>query len=181
MCVVLAPVSIHLITLPYIFIQYVTQTSSLFDSNKQLSSFHSPRSNLTGSLTNKLCPSSKSHRTDRFPHCSLLQDAESKSETSQAISAREHFVFTDTDGQVYHITVEGNTVKDGARIPPDVSNFIFISISTSRSPAPSSLRAPPIVEIRSVHKDPDLPSSCLAFGHQYISCLHLSLSAFFSL
>lgn len=52
---------------------------------------------------------------------SLLQDAESKSETSQAISAREHFVFTDTDGQVYHITVEGNTVKDGARIPPDVS------------------------------------------------------------
>ncbi|XP_073689234.1 WD repeat-containing protein 11-like, partial [Garra rufa] len=50
---------------------------------------------------------------------SLLQDAESKSEMSQGISAREHFVFTDTDGQVYHITVEGNTVKDGARIPPD--------------------------------------------------------------
>ncbi|XP_056292287.1 WD repeat-containing protein 11 [Pseudoliparis swirei] len=52
---------------------------------------------------------------------SLMQDAESKSESSQAISAREHFVFTDTDGQVYHITVEGNTVKDGARIPPDGS------------------------------------------------------------
>ncbi|XP_077438559.1 WD repeat-containing protein 11 isoform X1 [Vanacampus margaritifer] len=52
---------------------------------------------------------------------SLLQDAESKSESTQAISAREHFVFTDTDGQVYHITVEGNTVKDGARIPPDGS------------------------------------------------------------
>ncbi len=55
---------------------------------------------------------------------SMLQDAESKSETSQGISAREHFVFTDTDGQVYHITVEGNTVKDGARIPPDVSDVI---------------------------------------------------------
>uniref|UniRef100_A0A8C5FWZ5 WD repeat-containing protein 11 n=1 Tax=Gadus morhua TaxID=8049 RepID=A0A8C5FWZ5_GADMO len=52
---------------------------------------------------------------------SMMQDAESKSETSQAISAREHFVFTDTDGQVYHITVEGNAVKDGARIPPDGS------------------------------------------------------------
>ncbi|XP_063047243.1 WD repeat-containing protein 11 isoform X2 [Engraulis encrasicolus] len=52
---------------------------------------------------------------------SMLQDAESKSEMGQAISAREHFVFTDTDGQVYHITVEGNTVKDGARIPPDGS------------------------------------------------------------
>lgn len=52
---------------------------------------------------------------------SLVQDAESRSGTGQAISAREHFVFTDTDGQVYHITVEGNTVKDGARIPPDGS------------------------------------------------------------
>ncbi|KAJ8346552.1 hypothetical protein SKAU_G00279530 [Synaphobranchus kaupii] len=52
---------------------------------------------------------------------SLLQDAESKAELSQGMSAREHFVFTDTDGQVYHITVEGNTVKDGARIPPDGS------------------------------------------------------------
>ncbi|XP_053306224.1 WD repeat-containing protein 11 [Spea bombifrons] len=52
---------------------------------------------------------------------SLLQEAESKSEISQNISAREHFVFTDTDGQVYHLTVEGNSVKDSARIPPDGS------------------------------------------------------------
>ncbi|KAL7990561.1 hypothetical protein Chor_013991 [Crotalus horridus] len=51
---------------------------------------------------------------------SLLQEAESKSELSQNISAREHFVFTDTDGQVYHLTVEGNSVKDSARIPPDI-------------------------------------------------------------
>lgn len=79
-------------------------------------------------------------KSDIFFHHSLLQDAESKSETSQAISAREHFVFTDTDGQVYHITVEGNTVKDGARIPPDVSPETFMSIfyfistwATSRS------------------------------------------------
>ncbi len=68
-----------------------------------------------------------------FLHFSLLQDAESRSETSQAISAREHFVFTDTDGQVYHITVEGNTVKDGARIPPDVSPetmcLLYVSFS----------------------------------------------------
>ncbi|XP_026525467.1 WD repeat-containing protein 11 [Notechis scutatus] len=52
---------------------------------------------------------------------SLLQEAESKSELSQNISAREHFVFTDTDGQVYHLTVEGNSVKDSAKIPPDGS------------------------------------------------------------
>lgn len=78
-----------------------------------------------------------------FFYYSLLQDAESKSETSQAISAREHFVFTDTDGQVYHITVEGNTVKDGARIPPDVSletmcpfyvcSYFMFTWTTSRS------------------------------------------------
>ena len=55
------------------------------------------------------------------PSQSLLQEAESKSELSQNISAREHFVFTDNDGQVYHLTVEGNSVKDSARIPPDVS------------------------------------------------------------
>uniref|UniRef100_A0A8C5R6N5 WD repeat-containing protein 11 n=1 Tax=Leptobrachium leishanense TaxID=445787 RepID=A0A8C5R6N5_9ANUR len=52
---------------------------------------------------------------------SLLQEAESKSEMSQNICAREHFVFTDADGQVYHLTVEGNSVKDSARIPPDGS------------------------------------------------------------
>ncbi|XP_010210770.1 PREDICTED: WD repeat-containing protein 11, partial [Tinamus guttatus] len=52
---------------------------------------------------------------------SLLQEAESKSELSQNISAREHFVLTDNDGQVYHLTVEGNSVKDSARIPPDGS------------------------------------------------------------
>lgn len=66
--------------------------------------------------------------SDSSLHYSLLQDAESKSETSQAISAREHFVFTDTDGQVYHITVEGNTVKDGARIPPDVSPEAYVAL-----------------------------------------------------
>lgn len=56
---------------------------------------------------------------------SLVQEAESRSGLSQSISAREHFVFTDTDGQVYHLTVEGNSVKDGARIPPDVSVLAF--------------------------------------------------------
>ncbi|XP_029788560.1 WD repeat-containing protein 11 isoform X3 [Suricata suricatta] len=57
----------------------------------------------------------------KVSHLNLLQEAESKSELSQNISAREHFVFTDSDGQVYHLTVEGNSVKDSARIPPDGS------------------------------------------------------------
>lgn len=53
------------------------------------------------------------------PMISLLQEAESKAEFSQNISAREHFIFTDNDGQAFHLTVEGNVMKDGVRIPPD--------------------------------------------------------------
>lgn len=34
-------------------------------------------------------------------------------------------MFTSADGQVYHLTVEGNTVKDSARIPPDVSSALL--------------------------------------------------------
>ncbi len=39
----------------------------------------------------------------------------------QNVSAREHFVFTDQDGLLYHFIVEGNMIKDGSKIPPDVS------------------------------------------------------------
>ncbi|XP_059803789.1 WD repeat-containing protein 11 isoform X2 [Hypanus sabinus] len=53
------------------------------------------------------------------PMISLLQEAESKAELSHNISAREHFIFTDNDGQTFHLTVEGNIVKDVVRIPPD--------------------------------------------------------------
>lgn len=37
-------------------------------------------------------------------------------------------MFTDHDGQVYHLTVEGNSVKDSARIPPDVSQPLVRSV-----------------------------------------------------
>ena len=30
--------------------------------------------------------------------------------------AKEHFVFTDPDGQLYHFSVEGNTIKDGTKV-----------------------------------------------------------------
>ncbi|CAH1783668.1 unnamed protein product [Owenia fusiformis] len=39
--------------------------------------------------------------------------------SSSNISAREHFVFTDADGLLYHFIVEGNMIKDGSKIPPD--------------------------------------------------------------
>lgn len=39
--------------------------------------------------------------------------------------AKETFVFTDTEGQLYHFSVEGNVIRDGTKVPPDVS---FISL-----------------------------------------------------
>ena len=30
--------------------------------------------------------------------------------------AKEHFVFTDPEGQLYHFSVEGNSIKDGTKI-----------------------------------------------------------------
>merc|ERR1712226_639544 len=30
--------------------------------------------------------------------------------------AKEHFVFTDPEGQLYHFSVEGNTIRDGTKI-----------------------------------------------------------------
>jgi len=36
-----------------------------------------------------------------------------------SIAVREHFVFTDVNGLLYHFIVEGNLIKDGSKIPPD--------------------------------------------------------------
>ena len=45
----------------------------------------------------------------------------SDNKASQSVTAREHFVFTDANGLLYHFIVEGNLIKDGSKIPPDVS------------------------------------------------------------
>ena len=36
-------------------------------------------------------------------------------------SFKEHFVFTDTSGLLYHYIVEGSMIKEGSKIPPDAS------------------------------------------------------------
>ncbi|XP_067012842.2 WD repeat-containing protein 11 [Anabrus simplex] len=33
--------------------------------------------------------------------------------------AREHFVFSDSESQLYHFSVEGNIIRDGIKIPPE--------------------------------------------------------------
>lgn len=35
--------------------------------------------------------------------------------------AKEHLVFSDTESHLYHFSVDGSTVKDGIKIPPEVS------------------------------------------------------------
>lgn len=42
---------------------------------------------------------------------------------------KEHFVFTDTDGQLLHFSVEGNVVRDGSRIPSDSSMGMITCIA----------------------------------------------------
>jgi len=43
------------------------------------------------------------------------------------LSVKEFFVFSDPDGNLYHLTVDGNVVKDGARLSPPVSSISFVS------------------------------------------------------
>ena len=55
----------------------------------------------------------------------LLCRSDSKTSLLMGVQAREHFVFTDQDGLLYHFIVEGNMIKDGSKIPPDVSVFCY--------------------------------------------------------
>ncbi|KAJ9582833.1 hypothetical protein L9F63_022829, partial [Diploptera punctata] len=44
----------------------------------------------------------------------------SRGESSEKqLIAREHFVFSDSESQLYHFSVEGNIVRDGIKIPPE--------------------------------------------------------------
>jgi hypothetical protein len=36
------------------------------------------------------------------------------------LNVKEFFVFADPEGNLYHLTVEGSVVKDGARLSPPV-------------------------------------------------------------
>ena len=39
--------------------------------------------------------------------------------------AKEHFVFTDPEGQLYHFSVEGNTIRDGTKVIMFQHQFYF--------------------------------------------------------
>ena len=57
--------------------------------------------------------------------CFCVRTILSKSSSEQT-PTREHFVFTDTTGVLYHFLIEGNMVKDGSKIPPDVSVALHV-------------------------------------------------------
>ena len=40
------------------------------------------------------------------------------------MNVKEYFVFADPDGNLYHLTVDGSVVKDGARLSPPVKSHI---------------------------------------------------------
>ena len=39
---------------------------------------------------------------------------------------KEHFIFTNTDGMLFHYLVEGTSVKDSSKVPPDVRSYFII-------------------------------------------------------
>ncbi|XP_063852322.1 WD repeat-containing protein 11-like isoform X2 [Scylla paramamosain] len=49
--------------------------------------------------------------------------------TTTTSIAKETFVFTDTEGQLYHFSVEGNVIKDGSKVPPDSQMSSITSIA----------------------------------------------------
>ena len=42
-------------------------------------------------------------------------------DNTASLVAKEHFVFTDPEGQLYHFSVEGNAIKDGTKVPAEAS------------------------------------------------------------
>ena len=49
-----------------------------------------------------------------------------------ALVAKEHFVFTDPEGQLYHFSVEGNAIRDGTKVPAE-SNLATITCISWKS------------------------------------------------
>ncbi|CAL4175372.1 unnamed protein product [Meganyctiphanes norvegica] len=62
---------------------------------------------------------------------SLLNQSMTESTMSviESLQAKETFVFTDTEGQLYHFSVEGNVIKDGTKVPPDSQMSTITSIA----------------------------------------------------
>uniref|UniRef100_A0A8W8IK44 WDR11 TPR domain-containing protein n=1 Tax=Magallana gigas TaxID=29159 RepID=A0A8W8IK44_MAGGI len=50
---------------------------------------------------------------------SLTEPSESESKVNQKLMVKEHFVYTDPEGTLYHFVVEGSGFSDASRVPPE--------------------------------------------------------------
>ena len=60
-------------------------------------------------------------------HPEVKEDAGSIDDSR--LTAKEHFVFTDPLGQLYHFSVEGNAIRDGTKLPAETSLSEIFSAS----------------------------------------------------
>ncbi|XP_037068815.1 WD repeat-containing protein 11-like [Pollicipes pollicipes] len=69
------------------------------------------------------------HSVRRRAQSGADADADADAEPADRPQVKEHFVFTDPAGQMYHFSVEGSQVRDGTRIPadPGVSTVVGIA------------------------------------------------------
>ena len=56
-----------------------------------------------------------------FSRLTSFFDFTDSTESNASLVAKEHFVFTDPEGQLYHFSVEGNAIKDGTKIPAEAN------------------------------------------------------------
>ena len=54
--------------------------------------------------------------TSTSPLSAKLDQSGNVESSGMQLVAKEHFVFTDPEGQLYHFSVEGNTIRDGTKV-----------------------------------------------------------------
>ncbi|KAL1122656.1 hypothetical protein AAG570_002983 [Ranatra chinensis] len=60
---------------------------------------------------------------------SKRRHSQSKDESGRPSFGREHLVFSDNESQLYHFSVEGDSVRDGIKIPPESGVNLVTSIA----------------------------------------------------
>ena len=71
----------------------------------------------TSPVVTKTKTSTADQTTSSYSPVPTKLDQSSNSDTSMTqLVAKEHFVFTDPEGQLYHFSVEGNTIRDGTKV-----------------------------------------------------------------
>ena len=65
--------------------------------------------------TNETKPTITDNNASSNANVNTKSDQSGETNLTQLV-AKEHFVFTDPEGQLYHFSVEGNTIRDGTKV-----------------------------------------------------------------